>query len=625
MSARLPLNVIAPADGESLLGYVRRLAAANAYADGGEFLAVIGHRYDRAFVESLPAFEASLDLPPGALTALAPAVAAEPVRQRRFERLHTAPVCPSCVAEGRPHARAWRHAFVTACTEHEVLLQDHCPRCGQMLGVQTGGFHACACGHTLGDLPAASADPIDVALSALIAGTPQRHRALLPAPLDERTPSDIGAFLFALASRSRAPATGKAGKSPQPRTMAETHAFLAPVRRMLSDWPAGFDAEIRARLAAADPTLPSAPARLGRWYQVVAGFKAEAYAPFRERLAQVIAETFEGPYVGALTRRDAASDGSAWVSATAAARALEVRVERLVKAVADGEVVGDLRHSGLGHRHCTVPRKVVDVLAVARRRYLDGRAATRRLGISRRQFRHLVDAGIVVEHPAAARPPLTDGGFDADALDELRHAIARRAHWREVDPIAFRDIDLRRTTDRGALLRVLRAIAEGTIAALSAPADAPLGDYLFDATAIDAAIARARRRDGLTGHQVAAILGCKPQVVAHWARLGLIEAERSANPRGDTLDITADALAAFQSRYVPVALLARRKRTSTKALLEALARHSVETFGDFEDGPARRGYLVDIGDLCDAAIRRRPPIPSEPPLTEGAVDRAGGR
>lgn len=595
LTRRAPFRAVEPEPGESLLGFFHRLADVNGYADGASLLALVGRRYGRALIEELPAVARSLGLQQGVLASRAPsAQPVRPVLEWRFERFRSNPICPACVAERRPHAEAWRHCFVTACTVHDLLLQDVCPRCRSRLTPRDGGFRACACGHPLAEFDRVPAPTSDLAVSALVAGHRHPSRRTLPPPFVADTPPRIGQFLFFLASREQPAMTGKQGKAALPIDVAGSRAFLEPAADMLGTWPDRFDAHVRDRLAAGDPSSQTAPGRLGNWYQALMRFREENYRPFRERLATVIAEEFDGAYRGA-SATETGETGS-WVSAAEAARSVGIRAERLVAAVASGEIEGRLHRSGFGHRHCTVRRETVTVIAETRRRFRDARAVAALLGVSRNQMALLTAAGVLPV--AKVRPVLADGVIDAVELEKAVAAIRARVCPRPGPTIRFRDINLRRTTDRGAVLDVLRAVFDGSIAPVAAPSGGPLAAIEFLVADVDEALARRRRVGGWTVQEVAGITGWKEQCVAEWCRQGLIESTPFVHGRGIGRIVEPRALAAFQSTFVTVAALARASGRAPRAVLHELLERGVATIGDFPDGPARRGHLVRIADLA---------------------------
>lgn len=601
MTRRAPFRSLDPEVGESLLGFFHRLADVNGYADGASLLALVGRRYGRALVEDLPAVERSLGLEQDALAPLVPSARpARPVLEWRFERFRSYPICPACVAERRPHAESWRHCFVTACTVHDLLLRDVCPRCRSLLTPRDGGFRFCACGHPLAEFDRVAAPASDLAISALVAGQRHPSRRELPPPFITDTPHRIGQFLFFLASREQTAVTGKQGKAGLPVDVAGSRAFLKPAVELLGAWPARFDAHVRDRLAAGDPSSQTVPGRLGNWYPTLMRFREDAYQPFRERLACVIAEEFDGAYRG--TSAIEAGEAGSWVSAAEAARILGIRAGRLVEAVTSGEIEGRVRRSGFGHRHCMLRRETVTVIAETRRRFRDARAIAALLRVSRNQMALLAAAGVL--SVATARPVLADGVIDVLRLEESMAAIRARVRPRPGPMIRFRDINLRRTTDRGAVLEVLRAIFDGDIAPVAAPPDGPLAAIEFLVADVDAMLARLRRAEGWTVQEVARITGWKEQCVAEWCRQGLIEGAPFVHGRGIGYVIRPRAVVDFQSRFVTVAAVARASGRSPRTVLHQLSGQGIATVGDFADGAARRGHLVSIADLARLPIPR---------------------
>ena len=411
----------------------------------------------------------------------------------------------------------------------------------------------------------------------------------------------IGQFLFFLASRERASVTGKPGKSALPVGVAASREFLAPLNAILADWPAGFDDLVRRRLSAGDQSQETAAGRLGNWYHGLMRFSGEAYQPFRERLLTVVQETLGDHYLK-VPSADAAE--VPWMSAAAAAARLGVRPERIIEAVASGEIEGRIRCTGFGHRHCSVSSDTVAAIEQDRARFRDARAMAAMLGISRGQLRLLGEAGLLPTAPT--RPVLTDGTIDSVALGETVARTRSEARARPGRTIAFASINLRRTTDRAALIETLRSIFGSSVTPVFAAEDAPLGDFEFLASDIDAELARLRRGHGWTAEQVAEITGWKEQCVSEWCRQGLIEAAPFARSRGTGYTIAPEALAGFQAKFVTVAALAREASCSPRGMLSRLAESGVATCGSLAEGGARRGHLVRIADLAAARHGDRP-------------------
>jgi hypothetical protein len=130
---------------------------------------------------------------------------------------------------------------------------------------------------------------------------------------------------------------------------------------------------------------------------------------------------------------------------------------------------------------------------------------------------------------------------------------------------------------------------------------------LLDAE-IEGAVARLRRGRGWTAQQVAEVTGWKEACVSAWCRQGLIAATPFPRSRGIGYTIEPDALAAFQTRYVTVAALAREAGCSPRGMLRRLADAGVVTHGAFADGTARRGHVVRIADPRSDRRRSAGPV-----------------
>ena len=592
-----------PQENESLLGFLRRLATLNAYPETSSFLARLNVRYGRPLIEELQSVSDQLGIPEKELSRLAPsAQPATPPLDWQFERGHSDPICPICCEEGRPHHVSWRHALVSACHVHGIRLQDSCPVCFEHRSPRNGSLETCSCGHSISKFPQEHAELHEVAVARLIAGDASGRINGVPGTLASELPVNVGRFVQFLASGFQQNRTGKEGKTATPKTVAETVALLKPVAPLLENWPHGFRGHVEERLAAGDQKLNSAPARLGNWYQRLMSFKEPAYQPYKVCVAEVIAQNFDGTYSGALS----ASQPRQWLTAKEAASEIGVSSQRLVEAVSNGQVLGKMANSGLGHRHTVVFVSEVEKIKANRSLFRDGRLVRDRLGVSRGQFDLLKGADVVKEVLKQDRPALVDGGFDVSVIDASVEFIRNSAQERDGDTIAFKDLSLRRTTDRAALVRLFKGIFAGEIRAVVAETGLVLAEFRFLETDVRRELRSGRHSLDWTAHDVAEITGWKPQCVTHWCKLGLLEARSVPHGRGAVFLISPASLARFQGEFVPVATLAKSRSSSSRKLLAEFAKHGIKTCGAESDGTTSRGHLVRLSDFGCAITALKP-------------------
>tara|TARA_R110002020_G_C16320147_1_gene774727 strand:- start:11991 stop:13805 length:1815 start_codon:yes stop_codon:yes gene_type:complete len=591
---------IKPAPMESLDGFLRRLAEAELWSDVSDLLGGIGARYGRGLIEGAADIEAQLDLERGTLRDIIPSAdPPEPRLNWRFERHHSAPVCPECISAGRPHHQAWRHVFVTCCVEHELTLVDSCPMCLEHFQPGRGGYDSCSCGCPLDRLDRRSATDRELAIAALVGGLMHPARAHLPPSLSFRTPSDIGGFLHFLISSQANTVTGKHGKLPFPRTIKESRHYLEPAQALLCAWPEAFAENVKARLDLGDITSSSAPARLGKWYQRLKQFSDTSYLDFHNVLQEVVLRHFDGTYVGGATKRGVERD---WISAAEAARIIGIRPDRIVDAVAKGVLDGQQYHRGFDHRQTMIKRSEMQDILHNRSQFYDKSTTRDFLGVSRKQLEILIGAGFLGDCTPSKQPHFVEGNFDADVLALMVEVIAGNAAGTSKTVVAFRELNMRFTTDLEGMTEVLRLIRSGLLRPLLGSTSGKLADFHFDRDAVQQVLQDIRRGPGLTAQEVSKLTGWKEQCIAHWCDLGLLEHEKFDHGRGVGRVIRQDALVKFQSAYITTSALAKESSTSPRKLLQALAKRGISTVGALKEGNAWRGHLVSTGALGKLVI-----------------------
>jgi len=329
-------------------------------------------------------------------------------------------------------------------------------------------------------------------------------------------------------------------------------------------------------------------------------FSHPAYNDFRSELAKVVSEEFDGAYVGAI---DLSPEFEReWVPAAEAARMIGIRPDRIVDAVANKKIDGKLYSRGFGHRHTVIHRTTLDAVRANRCRFGDKKALRDLLGVSRKQYDLLCEAGFMESVVAMDLPPLVDGNHDLEAARALVSQVAECAIAIKGETIALRDINLRFTTDRAGVLAVFRAIRDGMLRPALSSSSAKLADFEFDQAAVEAVLHETLRGPGFTVQEVGRMTGWKDQCIAHWCDLGLLEHEIYAHGAGKGRIVRHESLARFQTRFAPLASLAKQAGTTSRKLIRVLAECGIETVGAMQDGVAWRGHLVPLADLASISL-----------------------
>ncbi|NOC85380.1 TniQ family protein [Ruegeria sp. HKCCD6428] len=589
------LFAVPPLKGESLIGYLRRLAHVNGYRDVSEFLTRFRRKYGRILVENIEHFEQEMGLEKGLLVAISPSAKPEsPSLSWRFERHHSDPICPSCLADGLPFQQTWRHYLVTACHHHKTRLQDVCPVCKTTLRPTSGGFDKCRCGFSYSNFSGVAAKDHEVIISALIAGDSTVGKRFLDLAGGRQVPKDIGAFINFLASGFAQNRTGKSGKTQTPKSVADSLELIEPLATVFDHWPNGFEEHVRGLILAGNSESNSVPSMLGSWYQRLMKFEDDAYQPFRDAVSRAASTEFKGTYLGKLTPLQARE----WVSAKQAAKELGISAQRLVAEVQSGQIAGKQAHSGYGHRHTMIPRFEISNIYLDRKRYWNGLQARDYLGVTRKQFDLLRASELIHEVAAEYRPPLVDGCIDGESLKELTTNIRNCTKVQAGETIPFNQLNLRRTTYRAALMHVLQKISTGVIKPVVAEENMRLGEFHFSVSDIDRELGTQRLSKDWTANDVAKLTGWKAQAVTHWCKLGLLGSRKVPHGPSESFLVRPQQLAIFQSEYMPVATLARSRGTTSRKLLSDFESKGIETHGAQMEGKTTRGHLVKLSDLA---------------------------
>lgn len=583
-----------PEQDESLLGYVKRRSDAEGFPKAGGFLTMLGQSYGRASIEGSAQLASDLGLPLAALEPILPSKQpVDPALDWSFHRMHRDPVCPECIAASRPRRKEWRHALVTACAEHGCRLIEECPGCRSPLTVTGDGYARCLCGASYGSAKAEQATAFEIKLASLVAGRTVQMAGVDLEPTEGRHAARMIWFLSTNMVQAR---TGKEGKAVCPKTVLEAREFMSRIEPLLLDWPRAFDDHVVQRWKAPGADGLTAAVRLGPWYRGFLRQKGQLAEALLSRCLTVV-----GTVCGDSYKTSCHQEGVGWVSAAGAGEDLGIRSERIVEGVRDGLIPGEQGRSGTGHLHT-----IIRIETVQRIRELRARAATKDevrgvLGVSRKQFDLLEEAGFFGEECRMPPHPCVDGGYDLDQIQRAVERVRQGALTDEAETdraIPFRDINLRRTTDRKALLQILRGIAEQKIRPVRFDAAGTLGDAVFNETEIARLLQQHGGARSWTAGEVAIFTGWKPECVTGWCDRGLIQATKARRGSFDVWQISEEALARFRREFQVISDLAKEGKTTSRKILAALAERGITSVGSQPAGSSSRGHLVRSRDLA---------------------------
>ena len=274
----VPLLAVSPAPvaGESVHGYVRRLARSNGHVTLTTFLRALGLAGGFG--------PGSADVYWGRLSACTGRSASElaPMRWQAmrtdagvrvtflghlltsaFVHAVSMRVCPACLREDGNRRDFWALAHVVACPQHETILVEACPRCGRLFSpAAVGAMDGCVYGGAPTEAEPVEAPRFALAAAAnlamlvgeVLATGVARPEAVstVPPAFEGLGLNDYISYLQVLGSAATTTEAEDVAVDPKARnygrrrisrqpSIAETLSLLSGAESTMVDWPASFN------------------------------------------------------------------------------------------------------------------------------------------------------------------------------------------------------------------------------------------------------------------------------------------------------------------------------------------------------------------------------------------------
>lgn len=590
-----------PRNGESGIGYYRRLGADNSIFNWHDLASMAGVEPNRRSLMSRASDVArnlGLDV---AFTEFAAKQESSRLAWGRLHRAKSEAVCPACLSES-PHLRHhWEHAYVTACPQHQIMLVDECNSCGEPLSPERLYIGLCSCGHKLTELPQTPATFGQLWLSTLISENGRCANGTQP--LLENV--DIDAFVKVIRTlcqhaNPQQPALPRG--SALPKRVAEAVSFLAPLEAMLMNWPMGFHHHVKERIAAGKPGARTLNSLLGDWY---ISLRKLCQRTTLEPLLQVIidvAATQSDCVLGLDSAKHIATDSTGYMRAPDVAKAIGVSVSRLHESIAAGECEHRTRRTGTRGQLFELPCAEVERIQERRSEWITDDLACHLAGVSAAVLARM-KASSVIQSDVRWREDLLKGGpVNRQSIIELYDRIVGRSQTDAVDSdstISWATLTSRRMGDHGAIEMLMQAIAEGKVPCVAR--GRCLGELSFLKADVSRYFGTPLLEAGMSIQQLSKVTGWKWESISHWIDEGLLESQ-PITLRGQSCRVVLPPqLLAFRQKFIPLSDLAQSMGTKSSALSRHFSR--VELVGAKElPGGAKRGGLIRVSDLCQLAL-----------------------
>jgi hypothetical protein len=595
------IHTFKPDDGESPLGYYRRLTEENHFFRWQDLAAAAGVSRTRSGIFGQPEHVArSLGLDSKWTLSL---------QQRdrllqavgRLRRSQYEAVCTICLSESNFIRACWEHTYVTACPKHRVRLVDLCDSCGQALTPRRHAIGTCACGRELRHMPTSPAPDHEVWLSSLLAGRPRRIKGLpiIPGAVAPELLNQLVTTVCQFHDLQKGRVRRNAAP---PRSVAEGCDFLRPLEHLLLEWPTRYRDHIAVRLRNRSMQARTLNGALGGWYQRLKHCcAAGALKPFLDQVSDVASHEFPG-----VIGLDAAGGGpksSEYMTLKQAAHRLGVSRDRLIKAIDSGSVPGNLRKFGERRLAHYVRRNDVDVIVVQRASWISDEVACASMDVPPAVLTALVRSGLVTVDKNWRGDLRKGGPVSLASIHALEQNMRSHPRSIEVDGavVEVRQLTTRRMGEKGAIDAVLRAIATGRLHRIGGVADQAIGRYTYRLSEVQQFFGAPILEAGLSLRQVSDLTGWKNESVCHWIAEGFLQAETIILRGQSCRVVTPVQMLAFCRMYMPLTDVAKLIDSRPSAVARRLEGIEVVGAKPLPDG-ARRGGLVRLADLAAHAL-----------------------
>ncbi|AWI76216.1 hypothetical protein CEW83_14155 [Parazoarcus communis] len=588
---------------ESAIGYMRRLALKNGYSSWKALLRACGVKPSvRAVLAEREILATALGLDPAWLEAFVPADD-KPVcvSDPQFARTTSDPVCPSCLQSGAYVRRVWGHALITACPEHGTTLLDHCPNCGVELQQSRHDIAFCGCGFDLREAHTQPASLGHLWISARLAGDMRDiiGTTELGSEADYLRLADL---LYMLAVRFDSAQQTRRGKVAVPKTINEAIALLTPVATMLESWPGRFEQHVRDRLQAGNPNVFNLTGRLGAWYINLSRqcLNPSAFAPVWQAFSNAVIDQFEGNLRGKNGLTPSLDRKQRYFALTEAARLIGTTREHLRVAIQRGNVSSHTTRKGPSYTLALIERAEVERIVRERAEWTSVSEAAETFAVPPATINYLVKAKLVEADQDWKGCYLKGGPIRTQSIVEFAAQLNTRVRPSNDDSVlTLSQLNGRRTTDAGAILRLYQAIGDGTLCPVREDTTGQLSGFGFSESEVMPILGSVALSDGLTLTKLESITGWKYEALSFWTNNGYLSATETLIHGRATRVVSNAALADFRRTWIPISDLARSLGTKASAMSQKAVSMGITIHGQcLLASGTKRGGLIAMADLA---------------------------
>lgn len=583
-----------PIEGESAIGFLIRVAAANGYEQP---------RHLQRAVRTLDRLCDALRMPVNGLT---PLVGPFPSYWGGAElrtglaaadyNHHLMRWCPLCLEESDHLRGQWFLKLCTVCTRHSAYLHDHCPSCGQPQRLERPSVSTCYCGN---HLMAARITPASTPVTRLTQAIEDAIAGLAPTeglpPLKASEWVRLAKYLgqFSESSQPKRP-----GQVANLHLLEVATTLMHGLSHLLDDWPTNFQA-VLASIHRTQQATPSLRRAFSPIYRVL---YVELNAPCFQFLRDAFETYLHENWWGLVCKRNRSLrpetvENHPRLTFKDAARQAGTS-PAMVRHLAQGELIASMESPlPSGRRTRSIHQREVERLALIAQGMLTLADVAELLQLPERRIRELVSAGIVIPSVSKSSTGSAAWGFSRESVCSLSAVVGK------VSPgavaVAIKRILRTWRLRSNEFVALVHAVMSGQLRSTNST-PIPFGAICLAKEEAREWL-RSFRLHGdswLSVDEAARILELKQQVAYELVAKGLLPSVRTTS---SVRQISASDLRTFQGNYVSLAELARVRQCSPRSLLAAT--NAVPVSGPSVDG-ARQYFFrrIDLHSFSTPSV-----------------------
>lgn len=512
---------------------------------------------------------------------------------------HGTKICPVCLILYGYQKKIWELTLVTACTEHEVILLDKCPKCNHHFQWLRREILKCSCGQSLIDIETTPLHKNEVVLSSLVAslyaGT-QLVETTECFPLKNLDIFNIAKLVFFIAGMllNIADTTGKSIGTIN--NNSQRHEIMSNTINVFLNWPNAFYSLLdRVRLNWNNKGYNGIQKDFGSFHKLITmEFSGDKLKFLTDSFRQYL-YNWDGGYITSKNKiKDAKQKLVSQATASERLGVSPITVKRLLK---EGYISGKISEAGMRSLILVDPVSVDEYLNKLDATYSLNDAAEI-LGIGHETTANLLVKGCL----EAFKGPSVDGSLiwrvNKDSIYKLLHSCELNLSG-EIGPyLTFNNVVRKLSVYGVSISCIISKTLEGIIVPSSLGIEkVGLQRLRYSSHRIDQYIMelKSQNKQYLTVVDISLQLNVKQQVISFWIDKGFIQAIKITGKKVKRL-VEQFQIEYFKSHYVIASEMAKTQGISSGRLIK-----NYESIGIYPvSGPSidqGRQYLYLIDDI----------------------------